>query len=168
MKLCAAARRIGTPESSRFHFQRSHTIRKPAHIGLALFLFLSTSATAFAQTLRATDYDGDGKSDLTTFRPSSGTSYVLKSSGGFSTDQIWIPGAISTDLPAPGDYDGDGKADAAYVRPSTGQWQIVKSSTNYTTTITVTCGVSGDLAVPGDYDGDGKTDDGRSCARAPA
>ena len=89
-------------------------IRKPAHIGLALFLFPSTSATAFAQTLRATDYDGDGKSDLTTFRPSSGTSYVLKSSGGFSTDQIWIRGAIGTDLPAPGDYDGDGKADAAW------------------------------------------------------
>jgi hypothetical protein len=133
-------------------------IRTLARIGLTTFVFLSTSAIAFAQTPKATDYDGDGKSDLTTYRPSSGTSYVLKSSGGFSTAQIWIPGGNSTDIPAPGDYDGDGKTDAAYFRPSTGQWQIIKSSSDFTTSITVTCGVSGDLPVPGDYDGDGKTD----------
>jgi IPT/TIG domain-containing protein/glucodextranase-like protein/Big-like domain-containing protein/VCBS repeat protein/uncharacterized protein DUF4329 len=134
------------------------TIRRLARTVLAMCVCSSVSAIVFAQNQRATDYDGDGKSDLTTYRPSSGTSYVLKSTGGFNTDQIWIPGGNSTDIPAPGDYDGDGKADAAYFRPSTGQWQIVTSSTNFTTTLTVTCGVSGDLPVPGDYDGDGKTD----------
>jgi hypothetical protein len=122
------------------------------------FLWGVRIASGVTPLRRSDDFDGDGRSDLTTYRPSTGTWYVLKSSGNFTNLQLWIPGGNSTDVPAPGDYDGDGKTDVAFFRPSTGQWQVLYSSTNYTTGPTVIWGVSGDLPVPGDYDGDGRTD----------
>src|SRR2546427_481812 len=110
------------------------------------------SYLADAQNRLATDYDGDGRRDLTVYRPGNGTWYTLTSVSGYATSsQMSIVWGTSTDLPVPGDYDGDGKTDPAYFRPSTGQWQILKSSTNFSTSITVSCGASGDLPVPGDY-----------------
>jgi hypothetical protein len=105
----------------------------------------------------AGDVDGDGKSDMTVFRPSTGGWHTLKSSTTYTTSQS-LSWGLSTDVPAPGDYDGDGKIDPAIYRPSTGLWAILQSSTNYTTSLTVSWGLSTDVPVPADYDGDGRTD----------
>ena len=103
------------------------------------------------------DFDGDGKTDPTIYRPSTGLWAMLNSRGNYTTSRT-VSWGLSTDVPQPGDYDGDGKTDPAIFRPSTGLWAILYSSTNYTTSSTVSWGLSTDVPVPGDYDGDGKTD----------
>ena len=103
------------------------------------------------------DFDGDKKSDVTMFRPSTAGWYFLKSGANYTTSGAVVWGA-STDAVVPGDYDGDGKTDPAVFRPSTGGWYFLKSSTNFTSSGAVTWGASTDTPVAGEYDGDGKTD----------
>jgi sugar lactone lactonase YvrE len=99
-----------------------------------------------------TDFNRDFVSDISVFRPSSGTWFVHPSGGGADTGTAY---GASGDIPVPGDYDGDYTADVAIFRPSTGLWAIHNSSGGDTF---VTYGMAGDVPVPGDYDGDGKTD----------
>ena len=103
------------------------------------------------------DVDGDGKSDVTIYRPSSGEWWVLRSGGNFATYSTYGWG-LAGDVPEPGDYDGDGKVDLAIYRPTTSQWWILWSSTNFATYSVYGWGLTGDIPVPSDYDGDGKTD----------
>jgi hypothetical protein len=98
------------------------------------------------------DFDGDGRSDLTVFRPSTGIWYSLLS-GGSATATQW---GVSTDMDVSADFDGDGKSDVAVWRPSTGTWYIIYSSDG--TVHTANWGVAGDVPLAGDVDGDGKAD----------
>ncbi|MEO8042615.1 MAG: FG-GAP-like repeat-containing protein [Acidobacteriota bacterium] len=99
------------------------------------------------------DFDGDSKTDLSVFRPTTGDWFVESSSNGSQSTLNWgLPGDIIT----PGDYDGDGKTDNAIFRPSTGVWWFVLSSNGLRPAIQF--GLNGDVPVPADYDADGKTD----------
>jgi uncharacterized repeat protein (TIGR03803 family) len=105
------------------------------------------------------DVDGDGKADITVFRPSSSNWYMLTSGTNYSpSNATVVQWGLTNDVPAPGDYDGDGKTDPAVYRPSNGTWYILDSNTNYTTMMAIPWGVSTDVPVPADYDGDGKVD----------
>lgn len=99
------------------------------------------------------DFDGDGKTDLSIFRPSVGQWWYLKSSDG--TNQAFQFGA-GTDKIVPADYTGDGKTDLAIFRPSSSEWFILRSEDN--SFYSFPFGAAGDIPAPGDFDSDGKAD----------
>lgn len=98
------------------------------------------------------DYDGDGKADVSVFRPSGGDWYLLNSSTGYTGQHFGQGG----DLLTPADLDGDGKTDVAVFRASVGGWYWLNSSNGSFSAATF--GQTGDLPTPADYDGDGKAD----------
>jgi hypothetical protein len=97
------------------------------------------------------DFDGDGKTDLSVFRPKTGVWYVWNSS---NSSYAILNFGLATDILAPGDYDGDGKTDFAVWRPSDGIWHLYSRSLYRSFAF----GAAGDIPVPADYDGDGRTD----------
>jgi hypothetical protein len=103
------------------------------------------------------DYDGDGRTDITVYRSSSGEWLSVRSSTGTPTGWWWGAPAYQ-DQPVPADYDGDGRADVAVYRRSTGEWFIHRSSDNVNVHQYWGSALYGDLPVPADYDGDGRAD----------
>jgi hypothetical protein len=103
---------------------------------------LSLGKTAF-------DFDGDGKADVSVFRPSNGAWYLNQSANGFTGVSFGQNG----DRIVPADYDGDGKTDTAVYR--NGTWYLNRSQLGFTG---VSFGEATDVPVPEDYDGDGKAD----------
>ena len=122
------------------------------------------------------DFDGDGITDIATFRadsdlvPGAAQWFVLPSGSGGAFPVVF-GAAGGTDLPAPFDFDGDGKADIATFRPvsdlvpGAAQWFILPSGPNpgYRTTtgaFPVTFGAAGNADQPAvaDYNGDGRDD----------
>lgn len=99
------------------------------------------------------DFDGDGKTDVSIFRPSAGEWWYLKSSDGGNFGAQF---GQSTDKVAAADFTGDGKTDVAFFRPSTGYWYILRSEDG--SFYAFPFGTSGDIPVPADYDGDRKAD----------
>lgn len=97
------------------------------------------------------DFDGDGRSEISSFRPSNGTWNAVLTSNSANYSVNW---GLSGDKIAPADYDGDNKTDAAIFRD--GVWWILNSLNNSVTTVQF--GLAGDVPVPNDYDGDGRAD----------
>lgn len=111
-----------------------------------------------ARKVRA-DFDGDGRTDVSVYRPSQGAWYIDRSTAGFTALQF----GISTDILTPGDYDGDEKTDIAVARlntspapPDPPDFYVINSATN--TFSYPVWGNVGDVPVIADYDGDGKVD----------
>ncbi|HEX6097447.1 MAG TPA: hypothetical protein VF432_14050 [Thermoanaerobaculia bacterium] len=127
------------------------------------------------------DYNGDGRTDPTVFRPSTGQWWIYNVGviqwgqngdqpvpGHYNSDGItdiavfragtWhirnvtsIAFGLAGDIAVPADFTGDGIDDLAVFRPSTGQWLINGVGT-------IQWGQNGDQPVPADYNGDGRAD----------
>jgi uncharacterized delta-60 repeat protein len=95
------------------------------------------------------DFDGDGKSDYTVFRPSDRYWYLYQSTTGFG----YLNWGLSTDTPVAGHYDSDGKTDAAVFRD--GAWYANGSSIGYNW---LKLGIAGHRPFLGDFDGDKQQD----------
>jgi hypothetical protein len=113
------------------------------------------TVSTLANLARGSDFDfeRDGRSDMSVFRPSSNTVLTLLSRGGFVNGQTSGSAQNSTDVPVPGNYLGWGGQDyTAFYRPSDGTWYGTGLNNN------PVWGLSTDTPVPGDYDGDGRMD----------
>ncbi|HEX9928326.1 MAG TPA: FG-GAP-like repeat-containing protein [Pyrinomonadaceae bacterium] len=112
---------------------------------------ISTDNTITITSRTLFDYDGDGRADVSVFRPASGGWYISNSSNNAFFGTIF---GQNGDLIAPADFDGDGKTDVSVFR--NGFWYRINSSTNQF--VGLQFGVAEDVPVPADYDGDGKAD----------
>ena len=101
---------------------------------------------------KVADFDGDGKTDISVFRPDTGEWFIAGSLG--PTYEVYQFGT-ATDILTPGDYDGDGKTDLAIFRPGEGTWYFRTKGGQFSSKA---FGAAGDIPVPADYNGDGKTD----------
>lgn len=94
----------------------------PANVSVDELVFMSNSTTLLAAThgrgiwttdvnvqRNLFDFDGDGRADVSVFRPSNGNWYLSRSTAGFQSVQL----GVSSDITAAADYDGDWKTDVA-------------------------------------------------------
>lgn len=98
---------------------------------------------------RRADFDGDGKSDVSVFRPSDGIWYLSQSTNGFAAARF----GLANDKIVPADYDGDRKTDIAVFRDGT--WYLLRSQAGFGQ---IQFGLAGDVPAPSDTDGDGRAE----------
>ncbi|MDQ4120100.1 MAG: DUF1906 domain-containing protein [Acidobacteriota bacterium] len=104
------------------------------------------------------DFDGDGKTDVSVFRPEGGYWFV-QNSGNNAFGALNF--GVASDIIAPGDYNGDGKTDYTVFRPAEGTWYSYSyepARPNAAVFRVRQFGANGDVPVAADYDGDGNTD----------
>ncbi len=98
------------------------------------------------------DFDGDGKTDISVFRPSSGVWYLNQSTNGF----LALNWGVATDQLVPADFNADGKTDIAIFRasndPNNSDFYILRTS-DFTFS-GLSWGIEGDIPMVSDYDGD--------------
>lgn len=92
------------------------------------------------------DFDGDGRSDLSVFRPSDRYWYINRSAAG----PAYVQWGLTTDKLAAGHYDGDGKTDIGVFRD--GIWYELSSVSGYIFTV---LGAAGDKPFFADFGGIG-------------
>jgi uncharacterized delta-60 repeat protein len=92
------------------------------------------------------DFDGDGRSDISVFRPSDRYWYINRSTAG----PAYVQWGLTTDKLAAGHYDGDGKTDIGVFRD--GIWHELSSVSGYIFTF---LGAAGDRPMFGDFGGIG-------------
>jgi photosystem II stability/assembly factor-like uncharacterized protein len=121
------------------------------------FLHAATPTGVFSVRLREVpngkpiaDFDGDGRSDISVFRPTDRTWYLNQSTAGFSATQF----GLSTDKITPADFDGDGKTDIAVYRDGIWFW-LNSSNGNFNA---FQFGLAGDIPQPADFTGDGRAE----------
>jgi Fungalysin metallopeptidase (M36)/FG-GAP-like repeat len=115
------------------------------------------SCQSVAPTSKArADFDGDGRTDVSVFRPSEGNWYLNRSTAGFTAATF----GLGTDKLVPADYDGDGKTDIAVARPNAGNTAFIFYIFNSgnSTVSTVQWGAPTDIPQVGDYNNDSKAD----------
>lgn len=113
--------------------------------GAGGFIILRYPANGF----RFANFDGDGKSDISVFRPENRVWYLQQSANGFGVVSFGLP----TDKIIPADYDGDDKTDIATFRD--GNWYMLRSTAGF---LAVYFGQAGDIPQPSDFDGDGRAE----------
>jgi hypothetical protein len=110
----------------------------------------------------AFDYDGDGRTDITTFRQSTNTFWIQNSLDGTFSQVTHGTGTGDNWLNNSADFDGDGRADPMLIKIQgvNAVWRILRTSDN--TVSTTFWGdfstANGEQLAMADYDGDGQTD----------
>jgi len=131
----------------------------PAVSGCDMARFLVPVRPTQQPVLVRGDADGDGKAEISVFRPTDGTWIVRASSTQYasSTSVQW---GGSDDIPVIGDFDGDGRTDLTVFRPENGGWYIRYSSLAYieSSWARFLLGRAGDIPLAADFDGDGQTE----------
>ena len=118
-----------------------------------LYVCLGTSIRRVTRAKASADFDGDLRTDVSVYRPSTGLWYINNSSDNSVRIQ---PFGLAGDIPATEDYDGDNIGDIGVFRPSTGVWYHYRSSDNVVGIVGF--GLNEDIPAAADYDGDAKAD----------
>jgi hypothetical protein len=111
------------------------------------------SGPGACQLQRRNDFNGDGRTDFSTFRPATGTWFILPNGSTTFTGRNF--GATGDRL-QPFDYDGDGTTDLGVYR--NGTWFYTTGTGASTVANGIQFGVASDIPVIGDYVGDNKAD----------
>jgi uncharacterized delta-60 repeat protein len=140
---------VGVGQDGRI-FAAGHTVNGGIGSNNDDFALLGYLPRSAASTPNSIDFDGDGRTEISVFRPGSGIWYMNCSCQGQKAVQFGTAG----DRNVPADYDGDGRTDVAVYRQ--GIWYVLRSSDSLL--FAVQWGLPDDVPVQADYDHDGKAD----------